>query len=125
MKKMLIGFQRSISILTLTSLIFSFVAVEGASVRTETTQPAAISQPSDQSSELNRTDYGNMRLLFEVNEGQTDRQVKFVSRGPGYTLYLKDDGAVFSLKVRDDVEVKDSEMTGKLDRAKMNTRSES
>ena len=32
--------------------------------------------------------YGRLPLSFEANEGQTDRQVRFLARGPGYTLFL-------------------------------------
>jgi len=31
---------------------------------------------------------GELPLSFEVNQGQTDSQVKFMCRGPGYTLFL-------------------------------------
>jgi hypothetical protein len=42
--------------------------------------------------------YGKLPLSFEGNQGQTDRQVKFLSRGKGYTLFLTKDEAVFSLR---------------------------
>src|SRR5688500_10414208 len=32
--------------------------------------------------------YGKLPLAFEVNRGQTDPQVKFLSRGNGYSLFL-------------------------------------
>src|SRR5262249_30588695 len=32
--------------------------------------------------------YGKLPLSFEANQGQTDRQVKFLSRGGGYSLFL-------------------------------------
>src|SRR5260370_41536497 len=32
--------------------------------------------------------YNSLSLYFEANRGQTDPQVKFVSRGRGYTLFL-------------------------------------
>ena len=32
--------------------------------------------------------YGKIPLSFEANQGQTDARVKFLSRGPGYTLFL-------------------------------------
>ena len=38
--------------------------------------------------------YGKLPLSFEVNQGQTDPQVRFVARGPGYTLLLKSTEAV-------------------------------
>jgi hypothetical protein len=42
--------------------------------------------------------YGKLPLSFEANQGQTDAQVQFLSRGPGYTLFLTGDGAVFSFQ---------------------------
>ena len=33
--------------------------------------------------------YGKLPLAFEANQGQTDAQVKFISRGSGYTLFLE------------------------------------
>ncbi len=32
--------------------------------------------------------YGELPLSFEMNQGQSDAQVKFLSRGQGYNLYL-------------------------------------
>jgi len=37
-------------------------------------------------------------LLFEINRGQTDQRVKFLSRGKGYTLFLTPAEAVLSLR---------------------------
>jgi len=42
--------------------------------------------------------YGKLPLSFEVNEGQADAPVKFVSRGPGYSLFLTGTEAVIALK---------------------------
>ena len=42
--------------------------------------------------------YGNVPLFFEENAGQTDRTVRFVSRGPGYTLFLGPSEAVLALR---------------------------
>lgn len=41
--------------------------------------------------------YGGMPLGFEPNEGQTDPQAGFISRGPGYTLFLTPREAVLAL----------------------------
>ncbi|HEV2306443.1 MAG TPA: hypothetical protein VGR93_13045, partial [Candidatus Acidoferrales bacterium] len=41
--------------------------------------------------------YGELPLAFEKNQGQTNSPVKFISRGPGYTLFLTADEAVLSL----------------------------
>src|SRR6266480_4812182 len=42
--------------------------------------------------------YGKVPLSFEANRGQTDSQVKFLSRGSGYTLFLTGDEAVLALR---------------------------
>jgi hypothetical protein len=41
--------------------------------------------------------FGKLPLSFEPNQGQTDRRVKFFSRGEGYTLFLTGSEAVLSL----------------------------
>ena len=43
-------------------------------------------------------DYGKLPLRFEANQGQTDRQVKFLSRGRGYDVFLTRDEAVLTLR---------------------------
>ncbi|MEE9204159.1 MAG: hypothetical protein V3U08_04010, partial [Nitrospirales bacterium] len=42
--------------------------------------------------------YGNLPLSFEPNRGQSDKQVKFLSRGRGYTLFLTKTEAVLALR---------------------------
>jgi len=42
--------------------------------------------------------YGKLPLSFQSNEGQTDRDVKFLSHGPGYDLFLTAAGAVLTLR---------------------------
>ena len=42
--------------------------------------------------------YGRLPLAFEANQGQTDQQVKFVSRGAGYNLFLTATEAVLTLQ---------------------------
>ena len=41
--------------------------------------------------------YGRLPLAFEQNRGQFDPAVRFLARGEGYSLFLTDAGAVFSL----------------------------
>ena len=43
--------------------------------------------------------YGNLRLSFEANDGQSTPQVKFISRGQGYSLFLTDNEAVNAKKM--------------------------
>jgi hypothetical protein len=42
--------------------------------------------------------YGKLPLSFEINKGQTNSQVKFLSRGRGYSLFLTGNEAVLSLR---------------------------
>src|SRR5438132_11566792 len=41
--------------------------------------------------------YGRLPLSFEANQGQTDPQVRFLSRGSGYTLFLTPTDGVLTL----------------------------
>jgi hypothetical protein len=42
--------------------------------------------------------YGNLPLSFEANQGQSEEPVKFLARGPGYSLFLTHTDAVLSLR---------------------------
>jgi hypothetical protein len=42
--------------------------------------------------------YGRLPLSFEINKGQADSAVKFLSRGSGYSLFLTGNEAVLSLR---------------------------
>ena len=60
---------------------------------------ASFSSPeSDPSTRLRlEAAYANLPLNFEANQGQTDRRAKFLSRGPGYCLFLTPTEAVWAL----------------------------
>lgn len=45
--------------------------------------------------------YENLPIGFEANQGQTDAQVRFLARGPGYNLFLTPTEAVLSLRAPD------------------------
>ena len=57
-----------------------------------------------------QSSYGHLPLSFEANQGQTDRQVKFLSRGQGYNLFLTSTEAVLALANQDRALVKASEV---------------
>src|ERR1700687_5752393 len=46
--------------------------------------------------------YTSLPMRFEENVGQTDHRVEFLSRGPGYTLFLTPGEAVFVLGPQSD-----------------------
>ncbi len=64
-------------------------AQQPSAVRSATLPAAAQAKIAD--------NYGKLPLSFEANQGQTDPQVKFLSRGSGYSLFLTGDEAVFAL----------------------------
>jgi len=44
-----------------------------------------------------RSNFGNLPVAFEVNQGQADKQVKYLTRTHGYTLFLTSSEAIFSV----------------------------
>jgi hypothetical protein len=65
-------------------------------------------QPHTQPSSRRRLSeaYGKMALSFEANQGQTDPQVRFLTRGTNYTLFLARDSAVLALRKGDSTDEK-------------------
>lgn len=55
-----------------------------------------------------RDSYARLPMSFELNRGQTDPRVKFLARGPGYTLFLTSDAAVLALQENHSVQAGDS-----------------
>jgi len=66
-----------------------------AAVPPTTSAPAAVSQPRIAATLM------GMPLQFEANHGQVDAQVKFLSRGNGYTLFLTPTESVMVLQQRE------------------------
>jgi len=48
-----------------------------------------------------QADYGKLPYTFEANGGQVDAAVKFLARGPGYSLFLTPGEAVLSLHTKE------------------------
>ncbi len=69
----------------------------GSAKQTLPTEAARKQQPT--ASTRSRLDdaYGKLPLMFEANAGQTDPQVRFISRGQGYSLFVTATGAVMTL----------------------------
>jgi hypothetical protein len=47
---------------------------------------------------LRQTTYGELPLGFEKNQGQTDPEVRFLTRGNGYSLFLTSNEAVLAVR---------------------------
>jgi len=62
------------------------------------TGPSSPSQPASPAQKAPVVEtYGRLPLSFEENTGQSDKSVKFLSRGRGYGLYLTGNGAEWTL----------------------------
>ena len=71
----------------------SLIDLSARAVSAITTSPA---RPQAQARILDQ--YGELPLSFKANQGQTDPQVKFLSRGAGYSLFLTSDEAVLTFR---------------------------
>src|SRR5208337_3285153 len=86
--------------ISLAGLAVAIMAVAGApnSIRRVLSVPAVRAGARNPAERSHTAEvYGNLPLSFESNEGQTDRRVKFISRGAGYTLFVTPDEAVLAL----------------------------
>jgi hypothetical protein len=59
--------------------------------------PPVTSQPEPKVQAKTLDQYGKLPLSFEANQGQSDPQVKYLSRGAGYSLFLTANEAVLRL----------------------------
>lgn len=73
-------------------LIVAIVVVTGLFVRNNVSHSSAPPAPLEVA---NR--YAQLEMSFERNEGQTDRQVRFLARGRGYDLFLTTADVVLTL----------------------------
>ena len=65
----------------------------------------SVNQPAGQTAKQYKSfsakisvDYGKLPMGFELNEGQTSSDARFIARGKGYSLFLTENGAVLSLR---------------------------
>jgi hypothetical protein len=73
------------------------IALNLLPVSTPWVDPPKASSPASLSIADVRSTYDQLPLSFEANQGQTDHQVKFLSRGQGYNLFLTSTEAVLVL----------------------------
>ncbi|HTU41262.1 MAG TPA: choice-of-anchor D domain-containing protein [Candidatus Aquilonibacter sp.] len=77
---------------TLAKMIVAVMMVGSLSLSAQQTGPAQV--PNAQGIK----NFGRLPLTFEANRGQTSGQVKFLSRGKGYTAFLTAGGMVLNLR---------------------------
>src|SRR6266851_2533201 len=89
----------SAAVLAITCIAASECAAQTADngAPTRLISPAA-NAPSPAVKQKVAEEYGKLPLSFEANHGQTDPKVKFLSRGPGYKLFLLPHEAVLMLQ---------------------------
>ena len=71
-----------------------------SSVQNGSLLPASPAAQNSRSTAQLRSALSHLPLVFEPNRGQTDRSVKFLARGAGYTLFLGDSSATLNLRTR-------------------------
>jgi hypothetical protein len=76
------------TLLPLAALLLLFVAAPGIEPRSDANAGRAAAAD----------EYGRVPLSFEPNRGQSDRRVRFLSRGSGYALFLTQREAVLALR---------------------------
>lgn len=76
------------------------LAVELSGAHLASSQPSAVKADRTAYARLSEA-YGKLPLSFEANRGQTDEEVKFLSRGAGYTFFLTSNEAVMELRRAD------------------------
>lgn len=69
--------------------------IAGASARA---RPSRASAPDQIGPKKASEAYGKVPMSFEANQGQTNPEVKFLSRGPGYSLFLTPGEAVLAVR---------------------------
>lgn len=75
------------------SLIFTILTSRAQ----ERPTPTSARMGPSHGGEIN-SNYGNAPLMFEANQGQSDSQVKFLSQGNGYSVFLTAGGMILALR---------------------------
>ena len=89
---------RWVTVLTFALMLFIAISPIWLSSSSEMPRTAMLSNRASLSTNHVAKAYGKLPLSFEINQGQTDSQVKFISRGSRYSLFLTGNEAVLSLR---------------------------
>jgi hypothetical protein len=85
--------------LAIPTLIILVMMHRGRSAaRAVSSQSAGLAAPKAAPADFDWTKYGKLPLEFEANQGQTASDVRFLSHGDGYTLFLTGQEAVMTLR---------------------------
>jgi hypothetical protein len=78
--------------------IFATIHHSQNASRAVSAQPTGLAAPKFTAAAFDWSNYGKLPLAFEANEGQTADDVRFLSRGNGYTLFLTEHEAILTLR---------------------------
>ena len=78
-------------------ILLPFMTVHAQEQRTYP-DPASVQTTQAPNAFALTREFGKLPLSFEVNQGQSDPQVRFLSHGSGYSLFLTDREAVLALR---------------------------
>jgi hypothetical protein len=96
----------AILVLSVAALVMLTSGSRGYSARASVQVPAAPLAAALKSSTQAKPDaqalLSHLPMIFEANQGQASSDVKFVSRGQGYSVYLDETGAILTLRVADE-----------------------
>ena len=93
--------HRTVFVLEIVCLLTCFASVIFVAARNDNGEstPNIVAPSSDAPARARIAEnFGRLPLSFEVNKGQTDQSVKFLSRGSGYELFLTSTDAVLRLR---------------------------
>jgi hypothetical protein len=93
-------FAASVAVALAIATLFIFVMIHHgrSATRALSSQSARVAATKSVPANFDWSKYGQLPLEFEVNEGQTAPDVRFLSHGDGYTLFLTGDEAVMTLR---------------------------
>ena len=93
-------FAASFAVALAISTLFIFVVIHHVRIaaRAVSSQSAAVAATKAVPTNFDWAKYGRLPLEFEANEGQTASDVRFLSHGDGYTLFLTGNEAVMTLR---------------------------
>ncbi|MGA9769668.1 MAG: SBBP repeat-containing protein [Blastocatellia bacterium] len=91
-----------LTVFILALMVFAnWATLPGSCSDNSATRVSSAPQPVDKATRRRLSEaYGNLPVRFELNQGQFDSRVKFVSRGNGCTMFLTANEAVFQLQVK-------------------------
>lgn len=108
-------FYRPVAVLALTALVATASHATANPARTLDQSPSKPTAPLSAPSRAALDEsFGRLPLQFEVNRGQVDPRVRYLTRGSGSTLFLTDDEAVLVLSRHE--KAPESETMSPLDR---------